>query len=1451
VIPSIISSDLSPSPSSNGAHCVIMLSTGIGGSYVPKAVEVFQDEMTEDKSTVAYEHISRPFAPAKPPPPTAPPPSDAAFKSRGQSALSRLGKTSRAPWIETVVKTILNKDSTADDAYADDIATHESATGAAIVGCGVVDVLIPGGDSEEDSDEEYRVYAAPVVKPGPASRHFVDNLSSDEDDDGAFMGRDKDEAKRSSKPEEKAAAVTPFAVLTRFDPSQFDAAALLEDLGSLDPAAEAAKALEELEGASRAAAAKASDLASDAAARAKARAMGGPELAAPAALGGAMPRRKSRAEAEADFVSRMVASEAPLGFGHLTPLQKAALAAEGAQAEAAAAQAEAAAKRKAKDDADAAATPTVAEVFERGTVVGQVKGLFAGVWERVAGKDGGGKLSKAERLELRRQARAAEKAAAEKAAKARRDLEDLRLFAGKKKETTPEERERARLARMARLGMVRPEVVELGATSSESSDDDDEAPAYFVGMRVEVDRGKGKGWELGTVVKLAEVTDEDRAAETANREAQVARAAADAARAAAEAAQAVAAGLGLAPDGGDGGGDSGKARAAAAEEAARADRALRAAARREREAERAAANRRRRRRRRARPLVQLDGWRTCFAYQQTRPLPVATAHLQKGESEGRVAEWSPPLQVVMVPDYPGTAAGYTVYTDQTFVYLRTVTIRHKVPGFGGREFSITFYELANMTGWVHDFCEQRPNGKAILTGGSANSARDASVGGMLEGWAGDLMAAVTGDDAKAKAAKAAARAEADAKARAKAERRRKRDREAGMSEREWKVPDADDDPVALAAKKASAAAARGGGHRKKRSPDYLERLKGLKAAYGEEQYKALVWWHDKGTAEADEAEAALDAAAERQVAADNAARWTALADLTGSPAGSGPGFGPGASGSLTPWFGGNDAERAAAAEAAAAAKVAAAVAEAARPRCHFGEHVRLVHIPSWRIMRPSVRSALWCTSAELKVAKKRSIVEFEFEEWDWEKVLGDEHMVPHGGERIHPVHLYNERMQQQSVAELRLLADEANEVQQLRRLVQELILYPAAANETKVARRAATGGIDGGDRSDEEERGGGDGGGDGDDGGQSARSGGLKGVDVTEMPLGYWQGRYASRGSKAQLAADPFDRTRMDVARAASRAATSGGAAAGRLRRQQQRSRYQDGDSDGGDGVDGEKKKKGGDDDSDSSGSDDEAKAADDSTMDAPEESDEDDDALVLGSGGPDVRRRKKAAVRFDEDEDFDEDLPDGDEGDAVLEARKLNGDVSTVHAVERQLAARRRRRAEAAAVADVAAAARAARRARRDEASAVRGLPLRRGLRELHEAEVERRLQVGAAADGGSEAASRAAADVARANASRRGGQFGFGAGASSPSGFVAELGGKELDLVVRGGRDEGANVKASKLYDDVQRMRRKQKKERLGIMKELSTLRSIVGALAAKEPSAEHEGARGASRAKLTELE
>jgi hypothetical protein len=55
-------------------------------------------------------------------------------------------------------------------------------------------------------------------------------------------------------------------------------------------------------------------------------------------------------------------------------------------------------------------------------------------------------------------------------------------------------------------------------------------------------------------------------------------------------------------------------------------------------------------------------------------------------------------------------------------------------------------------------------------------------------------------------------------------------------------------------------------------------------------------------------------------------------------------------------------------------------------KVRFDEVLRVLFIPSWRVLRPCVRESTWLSTQELSAAKKRSVVEFEFEEFEFEKV---------------------------------------------------------------------------------------------------------------------------------------------------------------------------------------------------------------------------------------------------------------------------------------------------------------------------------------------------------------------------------------------------------------------------------------------------------------------------------
>jgi hypothetical protein len=201
-----------------------------------------------------------------------------------------------------------------------------------------------------------------------------------------------------------------------------------------------------------------------------------------------------------------------------------------------------------------------------------------------------------------------------------------------------EELERRRLARLARLGVVRPCLVELEDSSSESSGEE-EALGYEVGMRVEVKR-PNKPWEKGTVSSLPPEVEElekqaklERAERAARKAAEASKeAAAEAAEAsartaafllglpdptitpgseapaagAAEGASGVGVGFG-ASFGGGGSSSSGKHQSSASL------RRARKVERQERRVVRQQAKRRRRKLRTVKPLVLIDGWKVGWS----------------------------------------------------------------------------------------------------------------------------------------------------------------------------------------------------------------------------------------------------------------------------------------------------------------------------------------------------------------------------------------------------------------------------------------------------------------------------------------------------------------------------------------------------------------------------------------------------------------------------------------------------------------------------------------------------------------------------------------------------------------------------------------------------------------------------------------------------------------------
>jgi len=1012
---------------------------------------------------------------------------------------------------------------------------------------------------------------------------------------------------------------------------------------------------------------------------------------------------------------------------------------------------------------------------------------------------------------------------------------------------------------------------------------------------LQVDRGGGKGWELGTVVKLAEISDADRAADQAHIEAAAAAAAARAAAVAAEALAKSAASAGQMINDGvskftgssrasnetksSSGKDNdssdsklSKVYAAAKDSGllaklrAKADRADRRAARKERDAARQARARAKRRVRRALPSVQLDGWKTASTYRQMRRVAQASQRLAAGESEAKVAAWAPqPLDVLLVPDYPGTPAGYLLYPGQTFVYKRRIVLRYSnVIGHGGREFQMAFYELADGTGWVHDFCNTNPEGRAIEEMGSGSGARD-SVLGALQGWVGDALAVVPFSGQARHDATAVVGAEEQAKKAKEMEARRRKQRRLAAAQ---PVPNADDDPHVLRAQlkaKAADKAARlshqstaspltiGSKATNKKAgklpPQYLAKLEAVKAQYGQAKYDELIWWKDKGTLAHQDKQATLDAAEVASLQAANEARRTAAVSLHG-------------------WFGVevSASEKQAALHKAAEAKIkaqsaAAVVASQVAARAtvvSFDPIVRVLHVPSWRILRPHARVALWTPSQELKAAKKRNLVEYEFESFDWTKVVGDEQFVVHGGEKLHPVHLFAERLHQQTVAELRLLDDEVRELHQFKRMVRELVVEPAYANHLASTAASTT-------TPEEEEKDATQGNGNNESKAKRANKAKSKAAPaktaLTEMPLDYWQGRYASVGDPHLSGADPFDRARAQrEARrvrddalnrlkapqepwGAGREAmisgeeandsleseetgTAGSVSRGRSlkaassrKESKKEKKQQRNTSSGGNGDEGSEDDDDGDDDE---SVDDEVEV--DYGPDAPTD-DLSVESSLLGDGGPETRARLKlrgSSVKAfkgkessDDDGDDDEDrdgfplnggVDDDDESAnddaALVELAMMNGDVSASLSVAESARAKAAAKQVKLEARNQEEARRVERQRRREEATRAAGKPLRLG----------QRLR-----------------DESTTTTTHDSGGQKHHSQSSAPSSGRLETGldKAKLDMIKLGLVNGGSHVPVSKLYDDANRLRRDHTKERLKILRELSELRGLVSVL------------------------
>jgi hypothetical protein len=73
-------------------------------------------------------------------------------------------------------------------------------------------------------------------------------------------------------------------------------------------------------------------------------------------------------------------------------------------------------------------------------------------------------------------------------------------------------------------------------------------------------------------------------------------------------------------------------------------------------------------------------------------------------------------------------------------------------------------------------------------------------------------------------------------------------------------------------------------------------------------------------------------------------------------------------------------------------------------RVGFQEDVCVIPIPMRTEYSERIRNRLWCGRHELQAMAGRNLLEFEYEGWNPQNVLGDECMIYVGGELVHPVH---------------------------------------------------------------------------------------------------------------------------------------------------------------------------------------------------------------------------------------------------------------------------------------------------------------------------------------------------------------------------------------------------------------------------------------------------------------
>ncbi len=86
-----------------------------------------------------------------------------------------------------------------------------------------------------------------------------------------------------------------------------------------------------------------------------------------------------------------------------------------------------------------------------------------------------------------------------------------------------------------------------------------------------------------------------------------------------------------------------------------------------------------------------------------------------------------------------------MYKNEVFTYTRTRVVRETPVGFGGREFAITFYDLGDHRGWVHDFDPDNCDARRLYGDrATASSALAAAAAGRDGAAATAALSAIAG-----------------------------------------------------------------------------------------------------------------------------------------------------------------------------------------------------------------------------------------------------------------------------------------------------------------------------------------------------------------------------------------------------------------------------------------------------------------------------------------------------------------------------------------------------------------------------------------------------------------------------------------------------------------------------------------------------------------------------------